>query len=355
MTIVDLRPIETLYRGFRFRSRLEARWAVFFDAAGIEWEYEPEGYSVGGVNYLPDFWLPQLQAFVEARPTEEACQKTIPVMHKLVRATGHRGVFAIGAPNLVEPPTLLECRHFFHGVELPRSWRQCLLCDCLFLYDGNCNCCSDASVQKFYHHDVPSPRLQHALGEAQRARFEHGEDGTPRPYDLRVTEPARVYVAGSVLESVSSSFIDEAGQEQEIEDARILPWRTQLFQADDDALQAGKASIGRFIYAGPTILESHGQCQHGLGEDCLNQVLRADVLFAWIDREDTIGTLAEIGAASAQRKPIFIAFANRDLAEHFYFAQHLSWVTVVTPSVSFAWKLFVRWHDRLSAGEEVYS
>jgi hypothetical protein len=30
----DLRPIETRYRGFRFRSRLEARWAVFFDAAG---------------------------------------------------------------------------------------------------------------------------------------------------------------------------------------------------------------------------------------------------------------------------------------------------------------------------------
>ena len=53
-----LKAIETIYRGVRFRSRLEARWAVFFDACGIEWEYEPEGYDLGdGVWYLPDFRL----------------------------------------------------------------------------------------------------------------------------------------------------------------------------------------------------------------------------------------------------------------------------------------------------------
>jgi hypothetical protein len=40
-----LKPIETFYRGYRFRSRLEARWAVFMDAAGIVWEYEPEGFT----------------------------------------------------------------------------------------------------------------------------------------------------------------------------------------------------------------------------------------------------------------------------------------------------------------------
>jgi len=37
---------------------LEARWAVFFDALGIKYEYEAEGYDLGGVWYLPDFWLP---------------------------------------------------------------------------------------------------------------------------------------------------------------------------------------------------------------------------------------------------------------------------------------------------------
>ena len=57
-----IKAIETMYHGQRFRSRLEARWAVFFDACGVEWEYEPEGYDVGdGVLYLPDFRLHNLQ------------------------------------------------------------------------------------------------------------------------------------------------------------------------------------------------------------------------------------------------------------------------------------------------------
>lgn len=49
---------DTYYKGIRFRSRLEAKWAVFFDACGVEWEYEPEGYDLGdGISYLPDFKL----------------------------------------------------------------------------------------------------------------------------------------------------------------------------------------------------------------------------------------------------------------------------------------------------------
>jgi hypothetical protein len=33
--VTMLQAIETFYRGYRFRSRLEARWAVLFDALGI--------------------------------------------------------------------------------------------------------------------------------------------------------------------------------------------------------------------------------------------------------------------------------------------------------------------------------
>jgi hypothetical protein len=50
-------PLETFYKGYRFRSRLEARWAVFFDALCIDWEYEPEAFDLDGVGYLPDFRL----------------------------------------------------------------------------------------------------------------------------------------------------------------------------------------------------------------------------------------------------------------------------------------------------------
>lgn len=53
-----IKAIETEYNGYRFRSRLEARWAVFFDALGIKYEYEPEGFDLGnGLYYLPDFLL----------------------------------------------------------------------------------------------------------------------------------------------------------------------------------------------------------------------------------------------------------------------------------------------------------
>jgi len=70
-----VKPIETPYKGYRFRSRLEARWAVFFDAMGISYEYEPEGFDLGdGVWYLPDFLLhfKERDVFVEIKPENYA-------------------------------------------------------------------------------------------------------------------------------------------------------------------------------------------------------------------------------------------------------------------------------------------
>jgi hypothetical protein len=84
---MDIKPIETHYNGYRFRSRLEARWAVFFDALGIKYEYEREGYEIidrGGWEdsapfydpkrsrdkkwwYLPDFYLPKTKTWVEVK------------------------------------------------------------------------------------------------------------------------------------------------------------------------------------------------------------------------------------------------------------------------------------------------
>lgn len=64
----EIKPIETYYNGYRFRSRLEARWAVFFDALGVKYEYEPEGYCMSdGSCYLPDFFLPGLNYYVEVK------------------------------------------------------------------------------------------------------------------------------------------------------------------------------------------------------------------------------------------------------------------------------------------------
>ena len=40
-----IKSIETNYKGYRFRSRTEARYAIFFDELGIKWEYELEGFK----------------------------------------------------------------------------------------------------------------------------------------------------------------------------------------------------------------------------------------------------------------------------------------------------------------------
>jgi hypothetical protein len=70
---VTIQAIETRYAGHHFRSRLEARWAVFFNALGIKWEYEPQGYTVGPnkIPYLPDFYLPDLKVAVEVKGDSE--------------------------------------------------------------------------------------------------------------------------------------------------------------------------------------------------------------------------------------------------------------------------------------------
>lgn len=62
-----IKAIETEYADCWFRSRLEARWAVFFDALGVTWEYEPEGFHTSAGNYLPDFYLPAQKTWVEVK------------------------------------------------------------------------------------------------------------------------------------------------------------------------------------------------------------------------------------------------------------------------------------------------
>lgn len=66
---MPIRAIPTRYAGCKFRSRLEARWAVFFDALGLNWEHEPEGFFLpSGERYLPDFWLHSLGVYAEVKP-----------------------------------------------------------------------------------------------------------------------------------------------------------------------------------------------------------------------------------------------------------------------------------------------
>jgi len=64
-----MKAIETKYNGYNFRSRLEARWAVFFDCLGIKYEYEMEGFTDGKICYLPDFYFPKYDFYAEIKPS----------------------------------------------------------------------------------------------------------------------------------------------------------------------------------------------------------------------------------------------------------------------------------------------
>lgn len=64
-----MKAIETEYNGILFRSKTEARWALFMDVIGCKYVYEPEGYDLGdNIFYCPDFYLPKLDAFLEIKP-----------------------------------------------------------------------------------------------------------------------------------------------------------------------------------------------------------------------------------------------------------------------------------------------
>ncbi|HUH58002.1 MAG TPA: hypothetical protein VL020_05770 [Pseudomonadales bacterium] len=92
---MTIKAIQTQYKGYHFRSRLEARWAVFFDALGISWEYEMEGFELStGERYLPDFYLPEANLWLEIKgpkPTENELQKCITLQQDLRSSKGFEG------------------------------------------------------------------------------------------------------------------------------------------------------------------------------------------------------------------------------------------------------------------------
>jgi hypothetical protein len=205
--IGQLRPIPTAYKGYRFRSRLEARWAVFLDALGVRWLYEHEGYDLDGLWYLPDFWLPDLECWLEVKPEYPGLEERRKLL-TLARTSG-LDVFCLDHPDFAPP-------HWDLPGPQVGAWVRAFVPEDTDSIDyegdfgfgwGVCRDCLDA-------HDHGGPRpfagivparhwLQHceqtghegamqwrhcednfyivsAYTAARQARFEHGESGAPR-------------------------------------------------------------------------------------------------------------------------------------------------------------------------------
>jgi len=196
-----IKAIDTIYRGYRFRSRLEARWAVFMDAINVRFEYEGEGFAFDGVAYLPDFFLPDMDCFLEIKPTDPS-EEEVRKAELLCEHTGKNVYILVGQPCC---PCLGDYPNRWYGNNSQMHsfacdlsfkddhdsgaqqdshylWCECPKCGKIGIeFDGraeriDCQCgCGCASglggCDRRYNFD--SPRLVSAYNAARGYRFEH--------------------------------------------------------------------------------------------------------------------------------------------------------------------------------------
>lgn len=96
----ELVPIKTEYHGHLFRSRLEARWAVFLDLIEVPWRYEAEGFELASGRYLPDFEidLGREPAYIEVKPYDPTMDE-LRKAHHLAAASERKVIVTRGAPD----------------------------------------------------------------------------------------------------------------------------------------------------------------------------------------------------------------------------------------------------------------
>lgn len=191
----QIKPIETVYNGYRFRSRLEARWAVFFYMAGIKYEYEPEGFEVNGHLYLPDFYFPKYDIFGEVKGKPFTNEEK----EKMAWAIDYGGPCSNGViffGNIPSEKEFEDC----DGIALPFAFNNEGIAEGFagFFLDGECNVVIQTSKELMRRHRLtcaPDFPFEDAgiifdcvindsaekaiiglyLNKARQARFEHGE------------------------------------------------------------------------------------------------------------------------------------------------------------------------------------
>jgi hypothetical protein len=159
-------PIPTTYQGYRFRSRLEARWAVAFDHLGFKWSYEPGGYDLGdGVWYLPDFSIDRVDdadsTWFEIKGNRRPDEGTLTKCRKLAQHT--KQIVVLYAGNI--------------GDHLTWEWDS----DGTLVIDGKENHWPFASTfSKSARKGQEHAAWKEALQQARSARWEHGESPEQR-------------------------------------------------------------------------------------------------------------------------------------------------------------------------------
>ena len=190
------KAIETFYNGYRFRSRLEARWAVFFDAYGIRYRYEDEGYyrDLGDekINYLPDFYFPDYNLWGEVKGVIHRGQIPEKDAERMSWMIDFNGPCANGIVMLGEIPDPMNVNDIWWAIWY---WTGKGLCWDYKLnhLDGEYFGFEDyQSAPHIFDDDIVvthtsndpdgglDSKLYSALKAARSARFEHGETPNTR-------------------------------------------------------------------------------------------------------------------------------------------------------------------------------
>ena len=162
-----MKAIETLCRGYRFRSRLEARWSVIFDALGLRWDYEPEGFTTAAGRYLPDFYVHDWGQWVEIKGQQ-------PDRHELDRffafAQEHPIAMFRGLPGDSSEDSNGGSAWAADGAVVISPGAGCLWID-----EEGALAWAPSQPSQQANLFVSGPRARAALAAAKGARFEFGE------------------------------------------------------------------------------------------------------------------------------------------------------------------------------------
>ena len=77
--------IRTLYAGIVFRSRTEALAAQVLTASDVDWLYEPKWFQLKSQKYLPDFYLPEFNIWLEVKGYQAAADRKKHVFEEFRR------------------------------------------------------------------------------------------------------------------------------------------------------------------------------------------------------------------------------------------------------------------------------
>lgn len=200
--MTSIKAIETRYCGARFRSRLEARWAVFLDSLALPWSYEPEGFELpSGKRYLPDFYLPSLDLWLEIKPrlqqisydhpSGEGWEKFVECFYPATFASRHaekmvlfdsscepskNAVMLCGEPGPVEAYSERNSYEGFVPWDCSYYWCECPDCGALGVqFDGRSGRNKHTPGCQHEHSDktygTNGSRLRGAYAAARSARF----------------------------------------------------------------------------------------------------------------------------------------------------------------------------------------